>query len=376
MSINDDLLDAVYEKNYQKAVKCIKNGADVNYENGGMSPLCLAINKHDLQMVKLLLEPEQIPPKDLKGFLHVAMAVKDKPITKELLKYMNDFSPSLFEVHDSYHKQAIDNAWPDILELMIKKGARFKKNGSDDVNPMHYAAKNKNPIYAKILRKVVQPDFYYGEELTPLMVAAEYGNVDTMEALLQMGANPEAEQEPRVTINFLIPSLLRVALVKSCINHIDSVVHKATSSRNTKAIDILLKYKPDLNLNKIGTKGKTPLVIASENADIEMVKHLLKLGVSTSISAGIKYPLHAAVDGNSIEVVKLLLEYGSKPVCYDEHSRTPLEKAVHESRKYGIQNPELIDLLKYAQNNPQKVASQNPVYYPGRDPRRGRGPRS
>ena len=155
---------------------------------------------------------------------------------------------------------------------------------------------------------------------------------------------------------------------------IDQVIHKAASSKNIKTVDVLLKHKPDLNLDKFGTDLKTPLMIAAEKGDKEMVHHLLKLGVNVNKTVTNMNALHFAVKRQSLEIVKLLLEYGINQAHGANH-QTALDQLLHESRKYGIQNPELINLLKYAQNNPQKVISRKPVFFPGREPNNTRNSR-
>ena len=332
------------------------------------SSISNAILNHNLRKVKTLLKQYKFDNKSLKYLLQSAMNDSTKEIATELVNHMTDFKLGwLLSADGSYHQLAIDKNWPDVLELMVNRGATFKKYDSIDVNPMHYAAKSPSPEFVKILARVVPVDTYEDEEYTPLMVAAENGNDQTMDALLSLGANPEAEQKPRVTINFLVPSMLRAFFVASTMTTIDSVIHKAASSKNTKTIDVLLKYRHTLNLNKFGTDLKTPLMIAVENKNKEMVHHLLKLGVNVNCKCTYKSALHYAVEVNSIEIAKLLLEYG-----FDQTKNmsgpSALEFLLNKNKRYGIQNPELIDLLKYAKANPQKVVNQKPIYFPGRGP--------
>ena len=334
--------------------------------------LAEAILNHDLPKVKRILKKYEFESKTMKYLLQLALNDSTEEISKELVKKMNDFELSWLMCADgSYHQLAIDKQWPSVLELMVARGATFRKYDSIDVNPMHYAAQQKDPIYAKILGKVVQPDFYYGEELTPLMVAAENGNDETMDALLSLGADPVAEQKPRVRINNLVPSMVRAFFVVSTMTTIDSVIHKAAYSGNPKTVDVLLKYRPTLDLNKFGTDLKTPLMIAAENGHKEMVHHLLKLGADVNHQCTYKSALHYAVDANSTEIAKLLLEYGIHQKS-KMSGPSALETLLSQNRRYGIQNPELVDLLRYAQAHPQKVISQKPTYFPGRDPRGSR----
>ena len=219
---------------------------------------------------------------------------------------------------------------------MIDKGAVFQKINSMDVNPLHYAAQQKDPIYVQILGKKLPVDSYCDEEVTPLMVAAENGNTDTMDALLKLGANPNGQQKPRIKINFLLPSILRAAVIASNLIDIDSVVHKATYSGNPKTIDVLLKHNPQLDLNKFGSGSKTPLMIAAEKGNHIMVHHLLKLGVNVNARNGNGNALHFAIEGKSCEVAVLLLVYGINQNHRSNDYKTPLDKAIYQTQKYGI----------------------------------------
>ena len=372
MTINDKLISAIREGNYEETVNCLLKGANVNYYDHGFTPLTASINNHDARISKLLLETERVSESELKSALSIAMSVKDKNITKEVIKYMKDFKQGFMCTNKSFHKLAIDNKWPDILELMIDKGAVFQKINSMDVNPLHYAAQQKDPIYVQILGKTLPVDSYCDEEVTPLMVAAENGNTDTMDALLKLGANPNAQQKPRVKMNFLLPSILRAAVIASNLIDIDSVVHKATYSGNPKTIDVLLKYNPQLDLNKFGSGSKTPLMIAAEKGNHIMVHHLLKLGVNVNARNGNGNALHFAIDGKSCEVAVLLLVYGINQNHRSNDYKTPLDKAIYQTQKYGINHSTLIAFLKYAKAHPKEVVCKKPVYFPGKGPR---GPR-
>lgn len=370
MSLNEAFFEAIENGNLRKAKEYLSLGADITFNQGGFTPLGLAIQCSDMRLFNFLLKSGKLPKKEINSHISYALYNAEKDMAKQLIAHTDEVRQSSWSM-DSLIKLAIDNKYPDILKAMLEKGLKPNKGADLYEPPLHYAARQKDPIYAKILGEVVPPDFYYGEELTPLMVAAEKGNDKTMDALLSLGANPLAEQKPRVSINCLVPSMLRAFFVVSTMTTIDSVIHKASYSGNPKTIDVLLKYQPTLDLNKFGTGLKTPLMIAAENGHTEMVHHLLKLGADVNHQCTYKSALHYAVDANSTEIAKLLLEYGIHQKS-QRSGPSALEELLYQNRKYGIQNPELVDLLKYAQAHPQKVISQNPTYFPGRDPRGSR----
>lgn len=370
MSLNETFLEAIRNRNLEKAKEYFSVGADVNFYKEGHTPLSLAINNGDMPMFKFLISTEKLLKKEIVSCIEVALYRKEKDMAQSLIAHTDEVYQPFYST-DSYIKMAIKNGWADILESMLKKGLSPKKCRDLNVPPMHYAAKQKNPAFVKILGRYIDVNDTKDEEKTPLMIAAEMGNIETMEALLRMGANPAGKQEAKIDIKFLIPSLLRAGLIKINWECIDSVIHKAVLSRKPEAIDMLLKYRSNLNLNEQGDDAKTPLMIAAEIHDEIVVHHLLKLGVDVNIRRGEGNALHSAVDGNSLEIIKLLLIYGIDQFHQSNDHKTALDKAILNNRKYGKPSQEVIDFLRYAQQNPKKVTSQKPTYFPGCDPRGG-----
>ena len=113
-------------------------------------------------------------------------------------------------------------------------------------------------------------------------------------------------------------------------------------------------------------------MIAAERGDNIMAHHLLKLGVNVNARHGSGNALHFAVDGQSIEVAKLLLAYGIDQNHQSNDYKTPLDKAIYQTQKYGINHSTLIAFLKYAKANPKNVFCKKPVYFPGKGPRGSR----
>ncbi len=85
----------------------------------------------------------------------------------------------------------------DLVELLIKKGADVNKTGW---TPLHYAAsKSQLPILRVLIENHAYIDAESPNGSTPLMMAAMYGNPQTVELLLQEGADPLLKNQQGLT---------------------------------------------------------------------------------------------------------------------------------------------------------------------------------
>lgn len=106
-----------------------------------------------------------------------------------------------------------------------------------------------------------------------------------------------------------------------------TILHKACVSKNSKAIKLILQYKPKINIkNKF---GQTPLHLLCISGDVECVGLLVNhQGVDINLG-DIHYqtPLYLATENNRLDVMKLLLEHGADPNIVTSHSYSPLHEA-------------------------------------------------
>lgn len=74
-----------------------------------------------------------------------------------------------------------------------------------------------------------------------------------------------------------------------------------------ESLDCLIEYDPDLDLQN--PSGKTALMLACQSGHVEATIRLLDEGAELSAGEGASSPLHWAVDSNSVNIVKRLIEY-------------------------------------------------------------------
>jgi len=130
-----------------------------------------------------------------------------------------------------------------------------------------------------------------------------------------------------------------------------TALHYAVSGgyKDAAEVILLLGGNPDAR----DVLDKTPLVVATENNDIEMAELLIKYGASTAIGDfhGLT-PLHFAVRSESFYMIDMLLYYNANPDMRDKKGDTPLMYSVWK------RNYEIADLLLQAGTNPD-IADKN-----------------
>ncbi|XP_053917614.1 kinase D-interacting substrate of 220 kDa isoform X5 [Cuculus canorus] len=153
---------------------------------------------------------------------------------------------------------------------------------------------------------------------TPLMLAAEQGNLEIVQELLKKGANCNLEDADNWT-----------ALIS------------AAKEGHTAVVAELLNHNVNLEHRDLG--GWTALMWASYKGRTEVARLLLEKGANPNIT-GMQYSVYpiiwAAGRGHS-DIVHLLLQYGAKVNCSDKYGTTPLVWAARKGHlecvKYLLQ---------------------------------------
>ncbi|KAI8070382.1 ankyrin repeat-containing domain protein [Gongronella butleri] len=111
------------------------------------------------------------------------------------------------------------------------------------------------------------------------------------------------------------------------------------------AVKVLCDLGADLDPTK-GTRW-IPLVEAVKGGAFEIVKTLLKAGASVTWTDPMTktHLLHLAVDAQSPELVRFLLQLGADANVHDQWKRTPLHWAIDKSRARSNQNGKIEKLL-------------------------------
>jgi ankyrin repeat protein len=290
------LIAAMRKRHFELASILIENGADINEEYLGFTPLNLAIlydfdNNMKIKMVNLLLKKGANPNYNNKKCimntpLAIAIIKEDFIIMQILIDHGTDIN-SKDSDNETYIKFAAFYGKIDVLEFLLKNKfqvtednigsafstAVFKKQ----MKTMEYLLNNFNKLITNsewycgslaqsairgdsevvnfLLDKGVFVDCRTGNGKTALMVASEHGPVESVDLLLKRGANINEQNDVGLT-----PLMLAVI---------------ALEYNRFPTVRYLVEHGANINLTD--KNNETALTKAIKNNDIEIINYLQSL---------------------------------------------------------------------------------------------------
>jgi ankyrin repeat protein len=224
----------------------------------------------------------------------------------------------------------------EIVNLLLAQGAeiepKYDKKGGEEVGALFRAAENGfTNIVEQLLSKGAKPDNArdrFGR--MALTVAALSGHLETVQALLKAGANPDArDRDGRSTLVYLAaeksygPSKPKEEKQKG----------PKSYNLNEKVLSALVAADADLDAKD--TSHRTALIWAAVNGKYEFVKFLLegigerRVVVDACNDKG-RTALHFAAESNFESIVELLLKNHAHPRIASEGSWTALHNAAQK----------------------------------------------
>ncbi|MDQ3754779.1 MAG: ankyrin repeat domain-containing protein [Acidobacteriota bacterium] len=186
-------------------------------------------------------------------------------------------------------------------------------------------------------RRINKPD---KRGYTPLMRAAERGQVNAVRALLKSGAEVDAKHFAGFTAMMLAASkgqlqTVRILLAAGANPNVSvATPHAGTInpliwgvlSDNKEVVEVLLKAGAEVNPQ--ATDGGTPLLFAVQSGEIEIIKLLLGRGanVNTKMSNGYT-ALMVAAEISDPEITKVLIAAGADVNARNDFGETALSIA-------------------------------------------------
>jgi ankyrin repeat protein len=203
---------------------------------------------------------------------------------------------------------AIDGGNLHVLDYLVERGAKVDGKSKNGQTPLHYAAAHGlNDFVRGLLKHGADPDLFgipdtKGNLTTPLMAAAANGHLETVQLLVEKGAQ----------------------------------------------------------LEKVNDVGDTVLMDVCKRPYPEIVKLLLEKGANVNASGYLGYTalIYAASQGR-LETIKLLLTAGADPLATATEDQSPTATAVrYDAADMAEQNGHLEALLLVLQAQKQALRAR------------------
>ena len=201
-----------------------------------------------------------------------------------------------------------------VVEELIKGGSDVQAGSKTGFTPLMFAAQQGDQDSARILlRAGAKPnDAQPKTGLTALMIASAMGNAKAVDALLDNGADPNIADANGYT------SLHRV------VRDSDYGINLAGKDAILTVVKSLLKHGANPNVRLSQDKEKAAEEIKNGNVQIEGKRSAVT--VDEIILQGAT-PLFLAAEVNNLDVIKALVDAGADPLIASERGTTPLMMA-------------------------------------------------
>jgi uncharacterized protein len=194
------------------------------------------------------------------------------------------------------------------------------------------AEHGQSEVIQALVRRKADVNLKHYSDLTALMLAAGGGYTEAVKVLLSAGADPNAMGFYFHYGNFT-PLMFAI---------------RSKSENKLRVIDALIAGGAELNSKRA---VRTPLMVAIENDDPDMIAALFKRGADVNGRGGSDItPLMFAAIGGTPRVVRALLDAGADVSLRDNQGKTAL--AFAEQNTTGLWKDQIIELLKRAGAKP------------------------
>jgi uncharacterized protein len=326
--LSEELLAAISRRNYEQVKALIEKGADVNYTNSWGARPILWVNGN-VEIARLLIEKgadPQITPARGYGLHPFWGAVEHGSLP--LLEVLTSRGVE----QEQLDKLLIFAAQKDQTEIalhLIARGASVQAKDEAGHNALTYAVNECNEeLIDRLTKKGATLEVPKTQKLVnPLLEAAARNNIEKVKRLLACG----------VDVNW------SDANGKTPLGNVLSSGHYGAKDQSNRAAVAMLLLENGAQADAVLSFNRPePLLFFVINGnDVRLAEFMIEKGADPNTVFGYS-ALGLAIQGDRVEMVRMLIAKGAQVNAKDEQGRTPLVMAAPR------QNKEIIELLKAA----------------------------
>ncbi len=303
---------------------------------GGNTPLEWAAFNGHLELVQYLVrQGADIEARNGDGYraLHAAAIINHEEIARFLIEEGADIEATSTSADNTPLYQAAINGSPDVLQLLLSRGARVITGTS--FPPLHHVAGDGfASLVDLMLAKGAPVNEADTNGKTPLHYAAAAGYQSRGEQMArrfygasrhEAGRDPEKwPREPLLVIESLLSS---GADVNAKTRSGETPLLVVAEAGWPEIARVLLRHGADPN--GAGRPEWTPLHAAAREGHVRVSRLLIESGAEVNAAGRPGWtPLHTAAGGGHVPVSRLLIESGADVNARSDSGETPLIDAV------------------------------------------------
>jgi len=324
------------------AGKLIDAGANVNTTGEyGETPLTLALANGDVALTEKLLKAGADPKAarwNGETALMIAAGAGSAGEVKLLIDAGLDVNATEGHKGQNALMWAAAEGHPDVVDVLIQKGANVNATTKSGFTPLTFAVmKNDAASVRRLIQAGADPNYALPDKdkTKMLAVAGSYNSADAAAALLDGGADPNV-------IGRRGRTPLHMAAQEGQLDLVKKLVSKG-ANLNVQTE----KTTPDPNAFRTAAGEQTPLLLAARFNHVDVMRVLIEAGADTSLKAqdGTTLFLAAAASGH-VEAVKYAYQFDKGVKAVDDAGFTAMHESMLSIGAPATQ-PELTELVQY-----------------------------
>uniref|UniRef100_A0A3Q2PR71 Ankyrin repeat and SOCS box containing 3 n=1 Tax=Fundulus heteroclitus TaxID=8078 RepID=A0A3Q2PR71_FUNHE len=213
------------------------------------------------------------------------------PVVRVLLKANADLNQQTNDLSCPLYA-AVDNGHTEVVKLLVRKGAEVNRvHTASCWTCLHQAVYKGHGSIVRVLVKVCDLEAQDDHRISPLFVAAQYGQRECLELLIHAGADVNAQAADLAT-----PLMI------------------ASQEGHQACVDLLLDHGADPNMACSTEWPQFPIHAAAQFGHVSILRRLIEVTDRTcDRGEGMVSPLYVAVHSEQAGSVELLLQEGYSP---------------------------------------------------------------